>query len=146
MPIFFHSEKVNLPKFNPDNLRNWIKYCIISEKFTCETINIIFTNDTQLIEINKKYLGRDYYTDIICFDYCQENSIIGDLYISLDKVEANAKTYNINFSNELNRVIIHGILHLLKYNDQEEIEKKIMKEKENYYLDIFDKNFSIQHS
>ena len=83
-----------------------------------------------------KYLQHDYFTDIITFDYCEKNILSGDLFISVDSVRENAFFYNTEFEDELNRVIVHGLLHLIGYDDHTEEDQKIMREKENYYIDL----------
>ena len=95
----------------------WIKDVIASEsanvKFKAGDINIIFCSDEYLLELNKKYLSHDFFTDIITFDNCSDKIISGDLFISIDRVKENSKTYSSSFDEELHRVIIHGVLHLL---------------------------------
>lgn len=83
-----------------------------------------------------KYLQHDYFTDIITFDYCEKYILSGDLFISVDSVRENAFFYNTEFEDELNRVIVHGLLHLIGYDDHTEEDQKVMREKENYYLDL----------
>ena len=100
-------------------------------------ICFIFVSDLEILNINRKYLHHFYPTDVITFDYTVNNFIAGDIFISLDTVERNARIYNVSFSNELNRVMIHGILHLIGYKDKFESEKKIMRKKENFYLRLF---------
>ena len=99
-------------------------------------ISIIFCSDSYLLEINKKYLGHDYYTDIITFDYCEQNRISGDLFISVDTVKANAEFYNVAFHDELHRVIIHGVLHLLKEDDMTPTQQQQMRVAEERALAI----------
>ena len=115
--------------FNP-----FISAILISEKKTEGEIVIIFCSDEYILEINKKHLNHDYYTDIITFDYCVENFISGDLYISIDRVKENAKTFNDSLLNELTRVVIHGVLHLCGYSDKTEVDQKNMRNLENKYL------------
>lgn len=99
-------------------------------------INIILQSDKEEIKINRKYLKHNYYTDVIAFQYNKKDFINGDIFISTESVKKNAYRYNVNFNNELLRVIIHGILHLIGYNDKNEDEIKVMKEKENNYLKL----------
>ena len=99
-------------------------------------INYIFCSDPYLLEINKQYLGHDYFTDILTFDYSQKPVVSGDLFISIDTVRENAEYYGATFEEELHRVIVHGLLHLIGYDDHTPEEQKTMREKENYYLDI----------
>lgn len=98
-------------------IKKWIKTIIEQNEKRCKDINIIFCSDPSILEINNQFLGHDYYTDIITFDYCGGRDISGELYISIDTVKANAEEYEQPFETELHRVIIHGILHLLGWDD-----------------------------
>ena len=117
-----------------NQFNSFISNILISEKKTEGDIVLIFCSDEYLLEINKKHLNHNYYTDIITFDYCLENIVSGDLYISIDRVKENAKTFNDSFINELSRVVIHGVLHLCGYNDKTEADQKNMRNLENKYL------------
>ena len=86
--------------------------------------------------INQKYLQHDYFTDIITFDYCENDTLSGDLFISVDSVRENAIFYKTEFADELNRVIVHGLLHLIGYDDHSDEDIKVMRSKENYYLEL----------
>ena len=97
-------------------------------------LSFVFCDDMDLLDKNSKYLNLDTLTDILTFDYSENNNISGDIYISIDRVKENAKTYKVTFENELDRVMIHGVLHLLGYKDESEKEQKIMREKEDLYL------------
>ena len=136
--IYFHSQDVKLPSINTSLITKLIENLINKENPNnvgkSGEINIIFCSDNYLLKLNKQYLSRNYYTDVITFDYSGENIISGDVFISLDRVKENAKKYSETFSHELYRVIIHGILHLLKYNDTNEEEKRLMRAKEDEYL------------
>jgi len=114
----------------------WLKIFSESESRKLGNINIIFCSDPYILDINKKYLKHNYYTDIITFDYCEGPVLSGDLFISVDTVLANSETYNTDFSDELNRVIIHGVLHLAGYDDETDEQKAVMRDKEDYYLKI----------
>ena len=114
----------------------WLKIMAESESRKLGNINIIFCSDPYILDINKKYLKHNYYTDIITFDYCDGLVLSGDLFISVDTVLANSETYKTDFSDELNRVIIHGVLHLVGYDDQTDEQKAVMRDKEDYYLKI----------
>lgn len=114
----------------------WLKIMAESESRKLGNINIIFCSDPYILDINKKYLKHNYYTDIITFDYCEGQVLFGDLFISVDTVRANADFYKTDFSEELNRVIIHGVLHLAGYDDQTDEQKAQMRSKEDYYLKI----------
>lgn len=117
---------------------NWLKTVAGSELKKIGDINIIFCSDNYILDINIKYLGHDYFTDIITFDYCSGNTLSGDLFISVDSVLENSEYYNTDFKTELNRVIVHGLLHLIGYDDHTEEDKKTMRSKEDYYLQIRD--------
>ena len=114
----------------------WLKMVAESEIKKLGDISIIFCSDPCILDVNIKYLQHDYFTDIITFDYCEGNKLSGDLFISVDSVRENAAFYGTEFSDELNRVIVHGLLHLIGYDDHTDEEKKIMREKENYYLEM----------
>ncbi len=117
------------------NLESWIFDCIEREGRRPGSINIIFCSDEYLLQINQKHLGRDYFTDIITFDQSEEKGVIeGDLYISTERVEENAQTHEVIFMDELDRVIIHGILHLMGYSDGGDEERLIMRQKEDSFL------------
>jgi probable rRNA maturation factor len=112
----------------------WIKDVITLENHFCGNISIILCSDGYLLEINRKFLKHGFYTDIVTFNYNSQNIISGDLFVSLDRVKDNAVIYCVDFRDELKRVIIHGILHLLGYNDKTPDEKITMREKEDFYL------------
>ena len=135
MSIYFHKESVSI-EFNEDLVSDWINSCISEVSKITGDLSVIFCNDEYLKTINIKYLNHDYYTDIITFDYSEKDTISGDLFISIDRVIENAKLNNVHFINELYRVIIHGVLHLCGYNDKTVKEKKEIREKENFFLNI----------
>ena len=112
----------------------WLKEVAASEGRKMGDVSVIFCSDKYLLDINKKYLGHDYYTDIITFDYCEGDTLNGDLFISIDTVRANADFYGATFHEELSRVIVHGVLHLIGYDDHTEEDVKQMRAKENEYL------------
>ena len=114
----------------------WLKMVAESEIRRLGDIKIIFCSDTYILDVNMKYLQHDYFTDIITFDYCEKKVLSGDLFISVDSVRENSVYYGTEFEDELNRVIVHGLLHLIGYDDHSEEDIKVMREKENYYLDL----------
>ena len=134
MNISFFSEEIKFSYPDPIALEKWILNSVQEEQFILGELSIIFTNDAYLVDINKKYLNRDYYTDIITFNYVENDIVSGDIFISIERVKENANIFKTTFIHELNRIIIHGVLHLLKYDDNNPENKKIMTEKENYYL------------
>lgn len=117
-----------------------IDYLVRNEKKELGEISIILCSDRYLLEKNIKYLDHDTLTDIITFDYTEDDIISGDLFISAERVTYNSKKYNIDFFNELYRVIFHGTLHLVGYGDKIHEEKLIMTGKEDFYLDYFYKS------
>jgi probable rRNA maturation factor len=138
--IFF--EDIPVLKLPKKKIFEFVKEIILKENYSCGNINIILCKDDFLIKINKQYLRHDYYTDILTFDFSENLIISGDLYISYERIRENASTYNNYVYDELIRVIIHGILHLLGYTDKLKKEIKIMREKENEYLLQFLKNIN----
>ena len=114
----------------------WLRLVAESEIRRMGDISIIFCSDPYILDINLKYLQHDYFTDIITFDYCEGDKISGDLFISVDSVRENAVQYGTEFEDELNRVMVHGILHLIGYDDHTKADQKTMREKENYYLSL----------
>ncbi|MBR1510872.1 MAG: rRNA maturation RNase YbeY [Bacteroidales bacterium] len=124
-------------KFNFKEKRltsRWLKFVAESEAKRLGDISVIFCSDNYILDVNIKYLKHDYFTDIITFDYCEDNLLSGDLFISIDSVRENASFYGTEFSDELNRVIVHGLLHLIGYDDHTEEDIAMMRAKENYYL------------
>lgn len=117
-------------------LNSWINSLIKHEKRILGEINIIFCNDKYLFMINEKYLNHDFYTDVITFNCVRNTKISGDLFLSIDRVKENALKWGFLFEKELYRVIVHGILHLLAYNDKNHTDKNCMQDKENFYLDL----------
>lgn len=133
--ISFFNESVSYKLPNKLKLKNWIKATIEKEGYTLEQLNFIFCNDEYLLGINQQYLNHDTYTDIITFDNSEvEKLIIGDIFISIERVKENAKIYKSNDFDEVCRIIIHGTLHLLGYKDKGKIAKTLMTDKENEYL------------
>ena len=114
----------------------WLKLVAESEIRRLGDVNIIFCSDPYILDINLRYLQHDYFTDIITFDYCEGEKVSGDLFISVDTVRENALTYGAGFEEELHRVIVHGLLHLIGYDDHSEADRKGMRSKEDYYLSL----------
>ncbi|MCH7656965.1 MAG: rRNA maturation RNase YbeY [Bacteroidetes bacterium] len=137
MEIFFHREEVKTDVKEKKRIKDWIKATINSEGKTGETINIIFTSNSKIKYLNRKYLKRNYITDIIAFNYNRDDLISGDLFLNPETIKKNAGKYKTKFSEEILRVIIHGVLHLIGYNDKNKEEKLVMKEKENLFLERF---------
>jgi len=135
--INFYFEEIEEFQLDLPKSKKWIKNTIKKEGREPGEITFIFCSDDYLLEINKQYLDHDYYTDIITFDYVEGKEISGDIFISVDRVKENAATFGVDFQNELNRVLVHGVLHLLGYKDKSADEKKLMTSKEDEYLHEF---------
>ena len=133
--IAFNNE-IEFTLDNQEGLREWIGQTIDKEGFKEGELNYIFCSDEQLLEKNIEFLNHDTFTDIISFDYTMGKLISGDIFISIDRVTENAKSFNTSFQDELNRVMIHGILHYCRYNDKSEEDKSLMRSKEDYYLSL----------
>ena len=131
--IFF--EDIEILDLDPEFFVSWLSNVCLEEGKELEEVNLIFCSDDYLLKMNNDFLEHDYYTDIITFDYCVDNQIMGDLFISKDRVEENAITNSVTFLNELYRVCVHGVLHLCGYKDKSPTESTLMREKENFYLD-----------
>lgn len=116
----------------------FLKNLIITEKYQIGNISYIFCTDSYLLSINKQFLKHNYFTDIITFDYTEAKTIKGEIYISIDRIKENAETFKVLFKDELFRVMIHGMLHLIGYDDKTPALKKIMTQKENEYLSLME--------
>ena len=135
--INFFTEDVSLPLFNQSSVTTWLCNVCESEKKELDEVSIIFCSDDYLLTMNNEYLQHDYYTDIITFDYCIDNQVVGDLFISVDRVTDNAKLNQVSFDNELLRVMVHGILHLIGFKDKSDEDSKLMRLKEDEYLNLY---------
>ncbi len=132
--ITYSAEGVKMPKFKKREISHWIKAVAATYGRKVGEIGYMFVDDEKILEVNNEYLGHDYYTDIITFDYDEGDVLNGDLVISLDTVRTNAELFKKSYDDELNRVIIHGILHLCGINDKGPGEREIMEENENKAL------------
>ncbi len=135
--ITFHTEDISYTVKNKNHIKSVIKTAIADETKKLGEIALIVCSDDYLHKINQEYLNHDTYTDIITFDYCENDVVSGDIFISIERVKKNAIKFNQNNENELFRIIIHGILHLLGYKDKSPKDKKIMTEKEDFYLTLY---------
>lgn len=139
--INFFSEEIEFELSNPKEIRNWIRKVVSTYQKVTGDINYIFCDDMYLHNINMEYLSHDTFTDIITFDNSEEELLIeGDIYISIDRVTENAKSFEVSFTKELSRVMIHGILHLIGFEDHSSEEKEIMRDKEKECLLLLDEN------
>lgn len=136
MAIIYQNEDVKVPLIKKREVTKWIKDVAASYGKKVGDISYIFCSDEKILEINKEYLQHDYYTDIISFDYTDEDVISGDLFISLDTVKSNSEQFNTDYHEELHRIIIHGILHLCGINDKGPGERERMTECENKALEL----------
>ena len=133
--VALFSEDIQFEYPDQGALLAWISQVLKAENKSLGELSIVFCSDTYLLEVNKKYLNKDYFTDIITFDQSESpNQIQGDIFISIDRVKENSLEFEEDFSNELDRVIIHGILHLIGFGDKSEEEKAIMRKKEDACL------------
>ncbi|MGF7137919.1 rRNA maturation RNase YbeY [Roseimarinus sediminis] len=136
--IYFYNEDIDLPVIDTTKYIDWIERIIHFHGKRTGEVSFIFCSDPYLLQINKEYLNHDYFTDIITFNYNTDNELSGDIFISLDTVRENAKEYKVSFSDELRRVIIHGILHLVGFDDKTKEQKQIMRQKEEEAMNMFD--------
>ena len=117
-------------------IKKWLKGTLENEGFTLGEINYIFCSDNYILKINKEYLNHNYFTDIITFNYNEVKKVNADIFISIDTVKSNANSRKIDFENELHRVMVHGILHLVGYNDKTPTQQIEMTSKDDYYLNL----------
>ena len=132
--ITYNTDGVKMPSIKKRDHPAWVKAVAASYGKRVGEIAYIFVDDEKILEVNRQYLGHDYYTDIITFDYCEGDVISGDLFISLDTVRTNAERVGATYEEELHRVIIHGILHLCGINDKGPGEREIMEAAEDKAL------------
>jgi len=135
MPVQFFTEDVSYKLKNKRSVKNWITDAVRAEGFTLKELSYIFCSDIYLLQVNQQFLNHNYFTDIITFDNSAgDGLIVGDIFISIDRVSENAGEFNVSLSDELHRVIIHGALHLAGYNDKTPADKEKMTLKEDFYL------------
>lgn len=135
--ISFQNQSISFRLKDKTRLKAWIKTVTEKEKHRLGDINYIFCSDDELLEINIQHLNHNTYTDIITFDYTEGDRISSDIFISIDRVEENAKKFKVSFEEELHRVMIHGILHLCGYKDKTKADAELMRKKENASLKLF---------
>lgn len=135
--IHFFLEGISYQLRNKAGLRQWIDMIITMENEEYHDVNIILCSDEFLNQLSLTYLSRDHYTDVMTFDFSETDQVAsGDIYISLPRVKDNALKYGISLKDEIHRVMVHGILHLLGYDDKRSRDKQRMTEKENLYLSL----------
>ena len=132
--ISYYNEDISFTFKGKTFNNRWLRMVAESEIRRIGDLSIIFCSDNYILDVNMRYLQHDYFTDIITFDYCEKDILSGDLFISIDSVRENAAYYGVAFADELDRVMVHGLLHLIGYDDHTEEEITTMRSKENYYL------------
>ena len=135
--ISFHLVDIQFKVKQQKKIKNWLIAVAAAEKKKVQALNYIFCNDSYLLKMNREYLQHETLTDIITFDYSEKATISGDIFISLERVTENAEKYKVAFENELLRVMVHGVLHLIGFNDKTPSEKETMRAKENFYLELY---------
>lgn len=136
MAILYNAVDTKFPQIKRRQINQWIKAVVTQYQKKIGDISYIFCSDDEILRINKLYLDHDYYTDIITFDYSEGKIISGDIFISLDTVRSNSEKFKTDYSEELNRVIIHGILHLCGLKDKTSKEEEMMRKNENTALEL----------
>lgn len=135
--IYFFLEEVNYNLRQKRRIREWINKTAENEDFTIGVLNYILTNDNILVQLNKEYLRHFTLTDIITFDLSEKvGELSGDVYISVDRAKENAKEFKVSLKNELSRLMIHGVLHLMGYKDKSLEEREQMRAREEFYLSL----------
>lgn len=135
--ISFEAQNVPLPEWNDEKMFAWIEAVAESHGYSVGNLNYLFCDDEYILEANRRYIDHDYYTDIITFDYTHAGRISGDILISLDTVASNAELLGVDYSIELRRVVVHGVLHLCGIDDKGPGEREIMERAENEALALF---------
>jgi len=139
MAVLFDSTDTKIPRIERTKIKRWINAVASLYKKKTGDIAFVFCSDNEILRINKQYLNHDYYTDIITFDYSEQDIISGDIFISVDTVKTNSEKFNTVFIDELHRVIIHGILHLCGFKDKTKQEEQAMHNREDECLSILNK-------
>jgi len=135
--IYFFLEEVSYNLKQKRKIREWILKSVENEDFTVGVLNYILTNDNVLVQLNKEYLRHFTLTDIITFDLSEnQGELSGDIYISVDRARENAREYKVTLNNEISRLMIHGVLHLMGYKDKSKEERELMRAKEEFYLSL----------
>jgi len=139
--ITYNTEGVPMPRIKRRETTAWIRQVVASYGRKTGEIGYMFVNDDKILEVNREYLGHDYYTDVITFDYDEDDVVSGDIVISLDTVRSNAEQLGKPYDEELHRVIIHGVLHLCGINDKGPGERELMENEENKALALLGRGF-----
>jgi probable rRNA maturation factor len=134
----FHFESIPSFDLPEQQLISWLKTVAVDHKYAVEDLSVVLCTDDFLHNLNVQYLEHDTLTDIITFDYNEGKTIIGELYISVERVKENATIHSCSFEDEFHRVLVHGVLHLVGYKDKNEADQSEMRSKEDYYLSLRD--------
>lgn len=141
MNINFNFEDVKFELPDSDSLVPWVDFAIKNEGYSTGNITYVFCSDEYLLNMNKQFLNHDYYTDIITFDYVKDNIASGDLFISYDRIKDNARSFDVSCETELLRVMIHGVLHLIGYDDLTDEDEAEIHKMEDFYIDVYNSKF-----
>jgi len=134
--VRFYNEDIDMPSLDTARITQWLRRVAAQHKRQLGDINYIFCSDRKILEVNRQYLGHDYYTDIITFDETKDQRIAGDLFISLETVASNAEMMHTSYDEELHRVLVHGVLHLCGLKDKQDDDAARMREEERKALDL----------
>jgi len=145
MAIYIHQENTKFHVKQKRQIKRWLSELIIHKQHEVGEINIILRTDDELLAMNQEVLNHDTYTDIITFNYNIDTEINGDLFISIDRIKENALKFAVPIEIELHRVMAHGVLHLIGYNDKNAKDQKIMKEQEDSALALYESLFHVKH-
>ncbi len=138
--INFFCEDIEFKVLQSRSTKTWLKSIATTEGFELNQLNYLFCSDEHILSINRQYLEHDFYTDIITFDNSEDEKVIeGDIFISIERVQENAKNLNQIFEVEFRRVLAHGVLHLCGYDDTDDSQEEMMRTKEDFYLSLFSK-------
>lgn len=138
MPLIFHSEETSFSIPQNNIAEKWVDLVLSKANCSLGDINVIFSSNDYLLKINKEYLNHHYFTDVITFNYNDGSKISGDIFVSVDQVEINAVEFGVDFLDELNRVMIHGVLHLIGYDDKDDESQTEMTKMENDSLSLLE--------
>ena len=145
MAIRFYSDEIQFQLKNPEKVVQWVSEVITRRGKQVGSLAYRFCSDDQILQVNQQFLNHDTYTDIITFDYVHANLISGDILISVDRVKENAQRFGVEFYDELRRVIIHGVLHLLGQGDKTDSEAAEMRRQEAAALSLWNDMFLVKH-
>lgn len=138
--IYFNNLYSGIEFSDQNTIKEWLNSVILNEAKTAGELNFVFVDDKKIIQINRDFLKHDFFTDIITFPTSVNDTIIsGEIYVSVERIIENSKTIKVSFGNEFARVLVHGILHLLGYNDHTDAEIELIRSKEDYYLHLLPK-------